>query len=318
MKSVICVGAATIDRELKTLSAHQLHTSNPVTSTSSFGGVARNVADHLSRWTTQVALYTAMGDDADGQALSQYMQNRHVDLHVQILSGYQTAQYYAVVNHDGELVIALAEMAIFNHIDTANFVASFAKWPKHSIVMLDTNFSNFIIEKCIQYCFENHLYLCVDPVSSFKAKRLPACLQGVYMLKPDQYEATALTGISIHSVEDAIKAGKILFLRGVKNVIISMGAAGYVLVNDTIQAHVNIKIPNNIIDVSGAGDAFMAGFIFGLQQEVAIETACVYGEAAAFYTIQVAETVPSTISREALITYLHFQSISGINNEHIL
>ena len=44
----------------------------------------------------------------------------------------------------------------------------------------------------------------------------------------------------------------------------------------------------------------MAGFIFGLQQEVAIGKACDYGEAAAFYTIQSAATVPQHISKETL------------------
>lgn len=135
MKAVVCVGAATIDRELKTISAHELHTSNPVTSTSSFGGVARNVADHLSHWTTQVSLLTALGADVDAQSILQDLQSKQVDVQAQILSAYQTGQYYAVLNHDGELVIALADMAIYNHIDETDFVASFSKWPQHSIVM---------------------------------------------------------------------------------------------------------------------------------------------------------------------------------------
>ena len=123
-----------------------------------------------------------MGTDVDAQSILQDLQSKQVDVQAQILSAYQTGQYYAVLNHDGELVIALADMAIYNHIDETDFVASFAKWPQHSIVMLDTNFSNTMITKCIQYCFKNNLYLCVDPVSSFKAKRLPTCLQGIYML----------------------------------------------------------------------------------------------------------------------------------------
>src|SRR5690554_5956302 len=60
---ITCVGGANLDHSFKLESKMVLKTSNPVKSTTSYGGVIRNVADNLARLNHKVSLMTIVGDD---------------------------------------------------------------------------------------------------------------------------------------------------------------------------------------------------------------------------------------------------------------
>src|SRR5689334_4028315 len=68
-RPIVCVGAANLDRKLRSCAALALHTSNPASQSESFGGVARNIAENLARLGSTVALLTAIGADSAGAAL---------------------------------------------------------------------------------------------------------------------------------------------------------------------------------------------------------------------------------------------------------
>src|SRR5450830_1351778 len=46
-RPVMCIGAANLDRKMRTLATLQMGTSNPVRSEEVFGGVGRNIAENL-------------------------------------------------------------------------------------------------------------------------------------------------------------------------------------------------------------------------------------------------------------------------------
>lgn len=48
-RPIVCIGAANLDRKLRTLAPLQLGTSNPASAEEVFGGVARNIAENLTR-----------------------------------------------------------------------------------------------------------------------------------------------------------------------------------------------------------------------------------------------------------------------------
>src|SRR5262249_8397983 len=103
MVPIYCIGGANIDRKLISLGVLTRETSNPVTSVTTWGGVARNIADNLSRWTQPIYLQCVVGDDKEGQQLLQAIQQLGVDVsHCLTLSHCTTSQYYAVLDSKGE------------------------------------------------------------------------------------------------------------------------------------------------------------------------------------------------------------------------
>ncbi|MGM9454611.1 carbohydrate kinase family protein [Legionella bozemanae] len=300
-RKIICIGGITIDRKLTSIHQLQLGTSNPVSSTFTFGGVAHNVALNLALLTNNVHLYSVVGQDNYGVQAIANLQSMDVQIqNILTLHDKSTAHYDVILDNEGELFLALADMEIFDHVPFAQFTQSWSKWSNEEIVFLDTNLSQEIIEYAIQIARSQNIKLCIDPVSVVKAKKLPASLEHIFLLKPDRFEAEALTHIRIHSVSDCIKAGHVLLDKGVRNCIISLGKFGYVIVNETIQKHFPALLSEPIIDVSGAGDAFIAGILYELKQEKPIIDACQTGAAMAALTLQSCHTVNKQIHYEAL------------------
>ena len=295
-KHIFCLGSAAIDCKLKSKQSLVLSTSNPAHAVITYGCVARNVAHTLANITQQIYLQSVVGHD-EGQRMLSYMRDLGVNVDTSLqLSDQKTAHYYAILTEAGELHVAMAAMEIYEHIPFAAFTQHWQQWSNDSIIFMDTNLSPEIIEHAIKICKTKNICLCIDPVSTIKAKKLPFSLDGVFLLKPDQYEATALTQVDIFSPKDCFKAGKILLDRGVKNIVISLGKSGYVILNDKYNQHYPALNVDHVRDVSGAGDAFIAGILFGLQNDMELSEACLWGSAAAALTIQTFQTVMTDLT----------------------
>lgn len=306
--NIFCIGGAAIDRKLKTIKPMQLATSNPISTSITFGGVAHNVARNLAQLTDNIYLQCIVGDDNEGQQLLAHLNKAEIDTKASLVkTNGKTASYYAILEPDGELAVALIDMEIYDDIDFELFTKTWDHWQAGDLVFLDTNLSLPLIEHAILESIRKELILCIDPVSALKATKLPSNLEGVYLIKPDRFEAEVLTGIQIHSINDCIAAGMNLIKRGVKNCVISLGKSGYVVVNDASQKHFP-AIPIEVMhDVSGAGDAFIAGILFELKQGSAILRACEFGAAAAAYTLQSHQTVADKMTISQLNTLLSEQ-----------
>src|SRR5206468_7255934 len=100
---VVCIGAANLDRKLRSSAPLALRTSNPASAVESFGGVARNIAENLARLGTQVALLTAVGSDSSGAALLAHAESLGIDTRGTLkLDGAASGTYTAVLDRSEE------------------------------------------------------------------------------------------------------------------------------------------------------------------------------------------------------------------------
>lgn len=292
MMRIICVGGATIDYKLKSIEPLELGSSNPIYSFQSFGGVAHNVACNLAFLIAprHVYLQCVLGDDLEGENFLKDLASRAINTERSlILKKQNTARYYAVLDAQGELHTALADMHIYEHIPVGLFVKHWANDFQNNLVFIDTNLPRNIIVHAIKLGATP--YLCIDAVSVTKSAKLPYDMHGVYLLKTDQHEASALAQMSINSIEEGIKAAKVILQRGMENLLITLGAAGYLLANQYGINHFPAIPLAHITDVSGAGDAFVAALLAGLQHKISLHESCQLGAVAAYYTLQSNKTV---------------------------
>lgn len=79
-------------------------------------------------------------------------------------------------------------------------------------------------------------------------------------------ELEILSGIKIKTIDDIINISKKILLTGVKNVCVSMGKEGMVLVNKDFVYKVEIpKI--DVVNTVGSGDSSIAGFALGIARK---------------------------------------------------
>ena len=103
---LICIGGATVDWTYRTKDAVHLRTSNPATSERSFGGVARNVAENVARLGAHSSLVSVLGGDENGRAIRESLDRLDIDTrHIGISADHATAEYVAVLQPNGDLVL---------------------------------------------------------------------------------------------------------------------------------------------------------------------------------------------------------------------
>jgi sugar/nucleoside kinase (ribokinase family) len=106
---------------------------------------------------------------------------------------------------------------------------------------------------------------------------LAPALEHVDYLFPNEEQAVALTGAS--GWEEAARA---LLDRGIGTVVVTRGAEGAAIVSADGVEHVP-AVETDVVDTTGCGDAFVAGFIRGLSLDRAPRDAARVGAAAASF-----------------------------------
>lgn len=258
---IVALGGATVDRKYQASQQVILETSNPMTGRRSFGGVARNVCENLARLGVNAGLISFVGDDDAGRSLVDGLQGSGavtsgIRRHPQL----STAEYLAVIDADGALVVGAADMAIFEAFTPAFLASVWSRLAAASWVFADCNPTTELLHELVSRRHPAGFKLAIDAVSTTKVRRLPADLRGVDLLFLNEDEARAYLDRPSLAAEDAAVA---LQRRGVGCVVLSLGARGVLMANaDGIAEYP--AIPARCVDVTGAGDALIAGMLSGL------------------------------------------------------
>lgn len=287
MRSVVCVGGLHVDAKARVLGPVVTGSSNPVTVSRTPGGVACNVARTLVRLGVPVSLVSLVGDDDAGRTLRGRVAGEGIDVTgVAVLPGVATASYTAVLDASGALVMGLADMAIYDHLGPDRVAAALSAASPGTLWMAEANLGPGALAPLAAVAERLHL----DPVSVAKAPRLAGVLAGSALF-PDAAEATALTGR-----KDPVRAAEALRTVGARRVVVTLGPAG---VFDDITGTTRAAVrPDRVVDVTGAGDALLAGYLAGLAHGAPDPLG--WGLAAASLAVETVETVPDGISVAAV------------------
>ncbi len=122
-------------------------------------------------------------------------------------------------------------------------------------------------------------------------------LQYIDILKANESEMKVLTGVT-----DIREGAKLLFDWGVKEVIITLGSKGSVVYSDEKYFDIPAYVPIEVVDGTGCGDTYMAGYLFKRLKGAGIQEA---GEfAAAMATKNIESSGPFTGTEEDVLNLL--------------
>jgi len=111
---------------------------------------------------------------------------------------------------------------------------------------------------------------------------------------PNETEAAMLAGISVKTVEQAEAAAKLFLERGVKTAVITLGELGVYVRNAEISQHVpSFDMGEQVLDTTGAGDAFNGGFAHALAEGMSLIEAVRFGSATAAISVTRLGTAPA-------------------------
>jgi pseudouridine kinase len=287
-KNITVIGGCNIDIEGRPLEFFNYHDSNPGKVYYSPGGVGRNIAANLANLGVKVTLLSVVGTDKNGQLIIQEGAKSGLDTaHIKIIKNQITPVYLSIIDNHGEMVAAISDMALIEHIDKEYIVRNNEIIDNSEILVLDANLPvstiNFI------FAMYAHKTIFFDTVSTVKATKAIKHLDKIHTIKPNRIEAETITGIAITTPGRLKQAAEFFINKGVKQIFISLGAEGIYAKNQTTELHLKAQTIN-VLKATGAGDAIMAALIYAHIENWDLEKTLKLALSAAKITLQSSNT----------------------------
>lgn len=290
---VSVIGGANIDLLAALNDAFIAADSNPAHIDIGYGGVARNIAHNLSLLGAKTQLLTIFGGDLFGGLLHDHCIQQGIDVHLsERISSLRSGVYLCINNHSGEMIAAGADTDAIRSITPEWLEKRSGEINTSDYVVADTN----VTEDAIRWLMENVTApLFIDGVSSTKAFRVinaltKAKLPYLHTLKLNLKEALAVTQAQTYA-----EAAQVLINKGVAHVYITLGAEG-VYCRNAAEEWLFPALPGEIVNTTGAGDAFLAGVVYAYAKGLEFPQTAQYGLMAARATLMSPKAVNPEIA----------------------
>jgi pseudouridine kinase len=299
-KRIIVVGASALDIKGRGGGVWLSHSKNPGRIELAAGGVARNIAENLARLGLETILLTALNTNAYSQLIVRKTMSAGVNLdHALHDDSGRQAIFMAFLNQRGDMEAAVSDMSILELI-SPDYIGSKAHlFDDARFVVLDADIPEDTLSLCLDLAEERDIPTCIEPVSVAKARGMVPFLPRVSLVTPNREEAEVLVDRPVSGARGIIDAGEMLLERGVRKVVITLGPEGVYAASEEFRGFIP-SISTVVIDSIGAGDALVAGTIFGLLEGKAFSDSVRTGIAAATLSITSGESVSPELSSDAL------------------
>ena len=293
---VSVIGGLNIDLQGSSNHPILLNNSNPGEISMSAGGVGRNIAENISRISIDSKIFSYVGDDSFGRFVVKKTQEENVDIsYIKKHKKFPTSQYLSVLDDNNDMLVSISDMRIIDAMCIKDIESWDSVLNKSSIIVIDTNIPVAVIEYITnQY---NNIPLFLDPVSISKTSKIINIIGKFHTVKPNRYEAELITGINIIDKESMLKAAKIIFDKGCKQIFITLGSEGvfYYDGDEYGQYHYD---GNEIKSANGAGDAFTAGVVYGFLKLNNIKETAIYASIASVIALKSKNTISNELSKK--------------------
>ncbi|GIV63808.1 MAG: carbohydrate kinase family protein [Chloroflexota bacterium] len=301
-KRVLVIGAASLDVLGQPIGMPEPGTSNPSHVRTSFGGVARNVAENLARLGQPVSLVSAVGKDDLGAQLLHHTASAGVDVsHCLQVSDASTAAYIAILDEKGNLYYGLDDMSILRHVSSSYLRSLADLFARSALVFVDANLAPATLRTVFSLAKRFNIPVCADATSTPLAKRLETHLSRLFLLNANRSEASTLLDnrIEVNDMTSALAAAREFVRLGVEIAVIPMGEGGVCYATSQTSGHIPAVL-TRIVDSIGAGDALTATTLFGILNDMDIDEAIRLGVTAASLTLTHPGAVVPNLSLELL------------------
>ena len=267
------------------------------------GGKGANQAVAAARLGARVAMIGRVGADPFGTTLIDNLRNNKVDVsHVILDDTTPTGAAIIVIDSLGQNSIVLSPGVNGNvspeDITPESFIDS-------SLLLLQFEIPIETVIHSAKLAGEKKLRILLNPAP---AHPLPEeLLEAADFILPNETELGLLTGSSVSDLASIQKASRSLVERGARNIIVTLGANGALIVNKAGVKHIPpYKV--KVVDTTAAGDAFVGGLAVGLLNGKSLEDAVQYACACGALAVTKLGAQPSLPTINDVENFLHQHS----------
>jgi ribokinase len=267
-----------------------------------FGGKGANQAVASIRSGGDIAYIAKVGNDLFGENMKNHFEREgfRTDL-ILTDANAPTGIAQIFVSEKGENSIAVAPGA--NMKLMPKDIEPFTHLIKNSkVVLLQLETPLETVEYIAAIAHQNNVKLILNPAPAQKLSE--EVLKKVWLITPNETEASLLTGIEVIDTTSAVKAAERLLNMGIKNVIVTLGENGSLLCNGKGSQHFkafNVKA----VDSTAAGDVFNGTLAVAITNEKSLEGAINFAAAAAAISVTREGAQPSIPTRAEIENFLN-------------
>jgi ribokinase len=265
------------------------------------GGKGANQAVAAARLGARVGFIGSIGNDARGEALVKSLRAEGIDTgYVKRTNRAATGVALIMVGEGGEKTIQVAPGA--NRYLLPSDVAAARAWLAQArVVLLQFEVPMKTVLRTIQLARKGRALVVLDPAPAAAAPK--ALLKLVDVIRPNNSEARALTGVKVRDCRTARRAAKKLLEQGPRLAAIQAGEEGDLLLwrgGEALFPPLRVKS----VDATGAGDAFAAALAVALGEGRSFAEAGLLANAAAALATTRFGAQPSMPTRGEVIQFL--------------
>lgn len=245
------------------------------------GGKGANQAVAAARMGANVTFVTKVGNDIFGeQSIAGFKKERINTDFVFVDDSSSTGTALIVVNKEGENSIVVAPGA--NARLLPRDIDQVHDFEEAGIILIQLEIPMETISAVVKKALVNNQKVIINPAPA--QKLADELLNGLFLITPNETEASLLTGISVEDDDTAGEAARIFLKRGVKNVIITLGKKGAYFQNENVSLRINAPVVT-AIDTTAAGDTFSGALAVALTEKMSWEEAIKLAVAAASISV---------------------------------
>ena len=220
------------------------------------GGKGANQAVAAKRCGAEVSMIAKIGKDENGQILKNKLQEDNIDVKYVFEDKKEaTGMAFIMVNENGNnsiIVVAGSNMTINEY----EIESSVEKIKESDILIAQFETAEEMTLKAFKRAKKFGKVTILNPAPAKEINE--ELLKVTDIIVPNETEAEVLTGVTIETLEDANRAGRVFLEKGVKFVIITLGAKGAAVIGkDFCELVPAYKV--KAIDTTAAGDSFIGG-----------------------------------------------------------
>ena len=227
------------------------------------GGKGANQAVAAARLGGDVLLVAKVGDDIFGKQTIEGLQKEKINTSFIFIDKTSPSGTALInVNAQGENCIVVAPGANANLLPAD--IAKVKGMDAAQILLMQLEIPITTIEQVAKNAKQNHQKMIINPAPAQKLS--DELLNGLFLLTPNETEASILTGIHVVDEKSAAEAANIFLTKGVQNVIITLGKQGAYFQNN--EEHFLVAAPVvEALDTTAAGDTFSGAMAVAITED---------------------------------------------------
>jgi len=232
------------------------------------GGSAANTAVGLARLECKVGFIGKVASDREGKMLLQEFRKEGVDTKgITVAKQGRSGTVMGFVDQNGDRTLYV-DPGVNNQVEFSEKIKEYASQTSFLHLTSFVGEKSFETQKKIVETLPESVNISLDPGALYARKGLSALKPAVdkaFVLMPNSGELELLTGMA-----DYRRGAEAMLKKGVKVVAVKLGSRGC-YVTDGKQSHKVEAFKVRVVGTTGAGDAFCAGFLYGLIKHKGLE-----------------------------------------------